>query len=279
MTKKAVEFILIIHNIYYNFSEKVKWRSIMKNSILLSIATIISLTATQSMPMASIKSFFSKHTPTYEQAITAIKSAPAALANSVCKHKKALTALALLSAATCALPQTRKALSRGARAGLRAIHSLFERTYEKVSLNGQLLNAAKKGYPRIARILIAAKANISATNSRQKTPLHLAAKYGHIDVVRILLAANADIAAQDYCDETPLHYAAKYGHLDILNALLAAGADHGLRDCWGKTPLDWATERQYFAIAKVLIDAGASTEGINLQVSGYHAYTQSLTCK
>lgn len=250
----------------------------MKNSILLSIATIISLTATQSMPMASIKSFFSKHTPTYEQAVAAIKNTPTALANSVCKHKKSLTALALFSAATCALPQIRKALSQGARTGLRAIHSLFKRTREKASLNGQLLNAAKKGYPRIARILIAAKANISATNYYQQTPLHLAAKYGHLDVVRILLAAKADIAAQDDCNETPLHYAAKYGNLDIVNALLGAGADHGLRDYWGKTPLHWAIERQYFAIAKVLIDAGASTEGINLQASGYDAYIQSIAC-
>jgi ankyrin repeat protein len=251
----------------------------MKNHTLLSIFTFISLTATQCMPMAAVKSFFSKHMPTYEQAIKAIKSAPAVLATSVYKHKKTLTALALLSAATYALPQTRKALSQGARKGLRAIHSLFKRTREKASLDGQLLNAAKKGYPRIARILIAAKANISATNYNQQTPLHLAAKYGHLDVVRILLAAKADIAAQDDCNETPLHYAAKYGNLDIVNALLGAGADHCLRDYWGKTPLHWAIERQYFEIAKVLIGAGASTEEINLQASGYHAYIRSPACK
>lgn len=230
------------------------------------------------MPMAAIKSFFSKHTPTYEQAVATIKSAPATLANSVCKHKKSLTALALLSAATYALPQTRKAIVHGARTGLRKVQALFKHTYEKVSLNGQLLNAAKKGYPRLARILIAAKANISATNFRQKTPLHLAAKYGHTDVVRILLASKADIAAQDYCDETPLHYAAKYGHLDIVHVLLAARADHGLQDCWAKTALYWAIERQHFAVAKCLIDAGASTEGINLQASGYDAYIQSIAC-
>jgi len=263
------------------------------------------------MPMAAIKSFFSKHTPTYEQAVATIKSAPATLANSVCKHKKSLTALALLSAATYALPQTRKAIVHGARTGLRKVQALFKHTYEKVSLNGQLLNAAKKGYPRLARILIAAKANISATNFRQKTPLHLAAKYGHTDVVRILLASKADIAAQDDCNETPLHKAAKYGHLDvvkvlidshaniaakdyesetplhhaakyghfdIVNTLLAVGANHALRDYWGKTPLHWAIERQYFAVAKCLIDAGASTEGINLQASGYDAYIQSIAC-
>ncbi len=248
----------------------------MKNHTLLSIATIISLTATQSMPMAHIKSFLSKHTPTYEQALTAIQSAPTALVINARNHK-ALTALSLLSVATCALPQARKAMLRGTRAGLHIARALCKHTYEKVSLNGQLLNAAKKGYSRIARILIAAKANINVTkNSNDKTPLHLAAKYGHLDVVKVLIASHADITAQDYCNGTPLHYAAQYGHLDIVNALLIAGADHALRDCFGKTPLHWAIENRHFAIAKVLIDAGATTEGINLQTSGYDAYIRSL---
>lgn len=250
----------------------------MKKHTLLSIATVMSLTATQCLPMTTIRSFFSRHISTYRQAVAAIKSTPAALATSAYNHK-AFTALALLSAATCALPQTRKAIVRGARTGLRTVHSLLKRTCEKASLNGQLLNAAKKGYPRIARILIAAKANINVTkHSNDKTPLHLAAKYGHLDVVKVLIASNANITAKDYESETPLHHAAKYGHLDIVNALLAAGADHALQDCFGKTALHWAIEREYFAIAKVLIDAGASTEGINLQASGYDAYIRSLTC-
>ena len=251
----------------------------MKKHTLLSIATAISLIATQSMPMATMRSFFSEYMPTYGQALNAIKSAPAVLVNNTHKHK-ALTTLALLSAATCALPQTRKAIARGARAGLRTVHSLLKRTYEKASLNGQLLNAAKKGYPRIARILIAAKANINTTKpSNDKTPLHLAAKYGHLDVVKVLIASHADITAKDYESKTPLHHAAKYGHLDIVNALLAAGADHALQDCFGKTPLRLAIEQKYFDIAEVLIDAGASTEGINLQASGYDAYIRTLALK
>ncbi len=248
----------------------------MKNRTLLSTAAIISLTATQSIPMANIKSFLSRHTPTYEQALAAIKSTPTALVINARKHK-ALTALSLLSAATYALPQARKAILRGTRAGLRIARTLFKQTYKKVSLNGQLLNAAKKGYPRMARILIAAKANINVTkHSNYKTPLHLAAKYGHLDVVKVLIDSQANLAATDYEHKTPLHHAAQYGHLDIVKALIAAGANHASQDLYGKTALDLAITRKHFAVAKVLIDAGASTEGINLQTSGYDAYVRSL---
>lgn len=156
MTKKAVEFILIIHNVYYNFSEKVKWRSIMKNSILLSIATIISLTATQSMPMASIKSFFSKHTPTYEQAIGTIRKTQATL-----------------------IKNARKTIAHGITSCVRAAHSF---NTGKEELINRFFNAVIHGH------INTTKTHIANPKWYQETPVRFTTLKGRniLEIAQLL---------------------------------------------------------------------------------------------
>ena len=55
-------------------------------------------------------------------------------------------------------------------------------------------------------------------------PLHVAAYAGRLQVVQQLIAAGANIEATDEEDRRPLHIAASRGHADIVEALCAAGA-------------------------------------------------------
>ena len=58
------------------------------------------------------------------------------------------------------------------------------------------------------------------------TPLYTAARAGHIDTVKILLAAGADVDATNMFDgATALCVAARQGNLDVVSALLDYGAN------------------------------------------------------
>lgn len=148
----------------------------MKNCTLLSIAIIISLVETQCMPMAAVKSFFSKHTPTYEQIITVIREASAAFANTACKHK-ALTALALCSTAI-AMPPVRKTLTKGF---LHIANALRIRV-----LNRDLHAAVRGSNCKAVNRLLAAGANPNAQAEDGLTPLHIAVIIGNFDIVNRL---------------------------------------------------------------------------------------------
>jgi len=80
-----------------------------KRHIILCIA--VSMCTTQLMPMATVKSFFAKHTPTYQQILSIIKKTPH-VALQAARNHKVFSTVAVLAAITCAIPQTRRALKR-----------------------------------------------------------------------------------------------------------------------------------------------------------------------
>lgn len=100
--------------------------------------------------------------------------------------------------------------------------------------------AATKGHGEVVRCLLDAGARVDATDAYRETPLHDAAQNGHAAVIRQLLAANADVNATDFLGWTPLHNAARRGHLEAVRVLLAAGADKAARTDSYNTPLDVA---------------------------------------
>lgn len=69
-------------------------------------------------------------------------------------------------------------------------------------------------------LLIAAGADVNASQSQQYTPLHTAARNRRVGVVRILLAAEADPNARDNLQLTPLHQAVFGNCIECIHLLL-----------------------------------------------------------
>ena len=68
------------------------------------------------------------------------------------------------------------------------------------------------------------------------TPLHWASGHGRVDLAKVLVAAGADIDAQRNNGNTPLHEAANYKKPDLVTYLVLQGADVNLTNNEGKKP-------------------------------------------
>ncbi|MFQ5645341.1 MAG: ankyrin repeat domain-containing protein [bacterium] len=117
--------------------------------------------------------------------------------------------------------------------------------------NTVLMKMTKKGYTRIAKILIFYDADVNAQNKLGETALILAAE-GHIKIMRVLLSKGADPNARSKDGTTPLMRAADKGSLYIVKLLLEHGADVNTRDHKGRTPLWFAQKKQKKEIIKLL---------------------------
>lgn len=106
-------------------------------------------------------------------------------------------------------------------------------------LGERLYGAVRWGDLRPVRSLLQAKASVDYRGPKfRNTPLMDAASHGYLSVARVLIAAGADVDACDKFGMSAMHHAAKAGQLPIVRILLAAGAAHSLVNKAGKTPLD-----------------------------------------
>jgi ankyrin repeat protein len=80
-------------------------------------------------------------------------------------------------------------------------------------------------------------------------PLHSAAAGGHVGVARLLVAAGADVNATQRHGYTPLHAAGQNGDEELTELLLGAGADPSARTDDGQTPGDLASAAGHPAVA------------------------------
>ena len=87
-----------------------------------------------------------------------------------------------------------------------------------------LINAIEDGNEHVARRLIQAGADLTATDTDSLTPLHRACMYGHTEIALALITAGADLTATDRYGSTPLHYVCENGHTETALALIAG--DH-----------------------------------------------------
>ncbi|KAF1696003.1 hypothetical protein CSC65_05770 [Pseudoxanthomonas daejeonensis] len=99
--------------------------------------------------------------------------------------------------------------------------------------NGTALSqAAQCGDTRIAKLLLARRAQVNAVDNRGNNALHEATRKDHGDMVDLLLAKGANPNARTSDGETPLFEALNCG---IAEALLAAGADPAIQNNKGQT--------------------------------------------
>lgn len=103
-----------------------------------------------------------------------------------------------------------------------------------------LIEAAWRGYGRIATKLLQAGAQLDKTDRSGNAPIAWAAINGHTNLIVLLIKAGAAVDVVDSQGFTPLMRAAWNGHGASVNALLAAGAQPRQANRMGKTAIDYA---------------------------------------
>lgn len=108
----------------------------------------------------------------------------------------------------------------------------------------------------IVRLLIRRGADVNATTSDGKTPLHLLESPA---VTRQLLGHGATVNVRDKApgQETPLHHLARAGDLESVRLLLDHGAQLEAQDEFGGTPLDQAAFWGRKDVVAYLLSKGA----------------------
>ena len=91
--------------------------------------------------------------------------------------------------------------------------------------NTDLIEAATNGPATSVRLLLAAGADMNATDNAGYTALIVAAAHGHAEIVRLLLAAGADTEATNRDGNTASILAERNGHSEIVRLI---AQDRGL---------------------------------------------------
>jgi ankyrin repeat protein len=142
-------------------------------------------------------------------------------------------------------------------------HTYWCKKDRNCDLDKNLRDAASRNDAAITKVLLAAGAQVNASDAARETPLHTAAVRGRKTVAQVLLQAGADVNARDEYGLTPLHSAAAWGHVELTRILLGAGADANAGDARRQTPLHLVAGRRvpplsaYASVTRVLLDAGA----------------------
>ena len=103
-----------------------------------------------------------------------------------------------------------------------------------------LIEAAWRGYGRIAMKLLQAGAQLDKADRSGNAPIAWAAINGHTNLIVMLIEAGASVDIIDSQGFTPLMRAAWNGHGASVTALLAAGAQPRQANRMGKTAIDYA---------------------------------------
>lgn len=148
--------------------------------------------------------------------------------------------------------------------GDQELMDLFVRAHFNIHIvddNGTppLLVALKKGYTIVAKILLAAGADVNEKDRLGLTPLMVACgkpTAGYKEVAETLIKKGAHINVRDALGYTPLLLALSGGTLEIAELLIEKGADIGARTRTGDTPLSLARKANCLAIIDLLIDKG-----------------------
>ena len=115
------------------------------------------------------------------------------------------------------------------------------------------------GNAEVVSALIIVGANVHARDNNGHTSLHEAAHSGSIESISILIKARANLNAKTKNGETPLFLAIQVGHIEVVSQLLKAGVNPNVQIKGGFTPLSIAKKLGKSAIVKLLEEAGAES--------------------
>ncbi len=127
-------------------------------------------------------------------------------------------------------------------------------------MSAELLHAAASGDLERVKALIAAKADVDATDELGWTPLMKACfndemDRGFPDIVQALIDAGADIEKQIVYGTRPLMLAAGRGEASVVDVLLKAGVDVLAKNEGGRTALMMVKEKFYTEVINQLHEA------------------------
>jgi hypothetical protein len=105
-----------------------------------------------------------------------------------------------------------------------------------VSANELIIAAERNDVERISQLL-AAGAEIDASDAQGRTALLAATHANSVNAARVLIDHGADVNAKDKLQDSAFLYAAAEGRLEILELTLAAGADLASVNRYGGTGL------------------------------------------
>ena len=89
-----------------------------------------------------------------------------------------------------------------------------------------LIVAARCGdLPTFRRLLGTPGCNLDATDSNQRTALHVACAFGRLEMVQLLLQAGSNADSCSVSGQTPLHEACIGGHYSVLQQLMSEVSD------------------------------------------------------
>ncbi len=109
--------------------------------------------------------------------------------------------------------------------------------------------------------LIAAGADVNASNDYGATPLSEAAVTGNVEVIRALLKAGADVNATNADGQSPLMVLARTSNVAAAKLLVDRGANVNQREEWrGQTALMWAAAEGQPAMVRLLVEQGAEVD-------------------
>jgi ankyrin repeat protein len=174
--------------------------------------------------------------------------------------------IAILSAGTAALADSRVALIEAVRSGsIDRIRAVLKSGADVNASQGDgataLHWAAHKDDVAAADLLIRAGAAVDAANDLGATPLWLASLNGSARMVARLLEAGAGPNVSLASGETPLMAAARSGSVEAVQRLIAKGADVNARErLKGQTALMWAVEQRHARVARALLISGADVD-------------------
>jgi ankyrin repeat protein len=123
------------------------------------------------------------------------------------------------------------------------------------------VNKTPSDLPGVFKVLVEAKAEVSARGPKGDTPLMFAVQVNNIEAMKCLLAAGA--SATESKDSTSLlMVASAAGSLSAVKALIAAGAEVNQANNDGVTPICFAVSPGHTAIVSALIEAGADVNHV-----------------